>query len=216
VAYTRRGDNRRLISAWQVGPDGRKRYQGRYPADEIERMAAAPRALARLPGLEVRMPGVLCWLGELGPAEQHYEQGIALSDVRQHRCSTTLFGADLGVLCRTGGCHTLWLLGYPDQALGRGREGLARARSRAYPFILAPPISSTPRPCWTNSADPASRRCRRRLNCRRPRWTSIIRRQASAYGPSPRRSSASRPTGRARMGPGRRTSDHPARPARPP
>ena len=27
VAYTWRGDNRRLISAWKVGPDGRKRYQ---------------------------------------------------------------------------------------------------------------------------------------------------------------------------------------------
>ena len=27
VAYTWRGDNRRLISAWKVGPDGRTRYQ---------------------------------------------------------------------------------------------------------------------------------------------------------------------------------------------
>jgi hypothetical protein len=27
VAYTWRGENRRLISAWKVGPDGRKRYQ---------------------------------------------------------------------------------------------------------------------------------------------------------------------------------------------
>jgi class 3 adenylate cyclase/predicted ATPase len=83
------------------------------------------------------MGGVLCWLGELGRAEQHYEQGVLLSDMRQDRCRTPLFGADLGVLCRTGGCHTLWLLGHPDQALGRSREGLARARSRAYPFILA-------------------------------------------------------------------------------
>ncbi len=81
--------------------------------------------------------GVLCWLGEIGPAEEHYKRGIALSDV-QHQCRpVTLFGSDLGVLCRTGGCHTLWLLGYPDQALGRSREGLAGARSRDYPFILA-------------------------------------------------------------------------------
>ena len=27
VAYTWRGSNRRLISAWKVGPDGRRRYQ---------------------------------------------------------------------------------------------------------------------------------------------------------------------------------------------
>ena len=27
VAYTWRGANRRLISAWKVGPDGRRRYQ---------------------------------------------------------------------------------------------------------------------------------------------------------------------------------------------
>jgi class 3 adenylate cyclase/predicted ATPase len=81
--------------------------------------------------------GVLCWLGEIGPAEEHYKQGIALSNVQQQRRPVTLFGSDLGVLCRTGGCHTLWLLGYPDQALGRSREGLAGARSRDYPFILA-------------------------------------------------------------------------------
>jgi len=27
VAYTWRGENRRLISAWRVGPDGRRRYE---------------------------------------------------------------------------------------------------------------------------------------------------------------------------------------------
>ena len=27
VAYAWRGDNRRLISAWKVGPDGKRRYQ---------------------------------------------------------------------------------------------------------------------------------------------------------------------------------------------
>jgi uncharacterized DUF497 family protein len=27
VAYTWRGGNRRLISAWKVGPDGQRRYQ---------------------------------------------------------------------------------------------------------------------------------------------------------------------------------------------
>jgi class 3 adenylate cyclase/predicted ATPase len=81
--------------------------------------------------------GVLCWLGEIGSAEEHYKRGIALSDQEPSCRPVTLFGSDLGVLCRTGGCHTLWLLGYPDQALHRSRDGLTLARGREHPFILA-------------------------------------------------------------------------------
>jgi predicted ATPase len=47
------------------------------------------------------------------------------------------FGQDPGVACYTYDALALWLLGYPDQALHRSREGLALAQQLAHPFSLA-------------------------------------------------------------------------------
>ena len=79
----------------------------------------------------------LC-LGEFRAARSHMEQGIALYDPRRH--STLAFrygGYDPGMACRCLGGHALWYLGYPDQALGLSREGLALARELSHPPSLA-------------------------------------------------------------------------------
>src|SRR5262249_33839393 len=54
----------------------------------------------------------LCWLGELVPAREHLEQGIALYDPQQHRSHAFLYGQDPGVACLTFAARALWLLGY--------------------------------------------------------------------------------------------------------
>jgi predicted ATPase len=52
-----------------------------------------------------------------------------------------LFGTDLGVFCRSWTSHTLWHLGYPDQALTLSRTALAQARELLHPFSLALALS---------------------------------------------------------------------------
>jgi predicted ATPase len=76
-------------------------------------------------------------LGALPAARQHMEECIARYIPDQ--CSTLAFrtGFDLGVGCRIYTALTLWLLGYPAQALIRLHEALALAHDLAHPYSLA-------------------------------------------------------------------------------
>lgn len=76
-------------------------------------------------------------LAELIPAREHLERGIALFDPQKHHSHTYLYGADPGVAYSSQLAWLLWLLGYPDQALDRMQQALARAREFAHPFSLA-------------------------------------------------------------------------------
>jgi class 3 adenylate cyclase/predicted ATPase len=77
-------------------------------------------------------------LGELRYAREHFEQGHALYDPRRHRQHAFLYaGHDPGVCCGTHAARTLWLQGYPDQALGKSQDALGLARELSHPFSLA-------------------------------------------------------------------------------
>ncbi len=78
----------------------------------------------------------LNYLGEFAAAQAHFGQGIALYDPQRHRAHTVRYGQDPGVICRAYAGVTLWLLGYPDQALQRSHEALTLARELAHPFSL--------------------------------------------------------------------------------
>jgi tetratricopeptide (TPR) repeat protein len=78
------------------------------------------------------------FLGELAEARAHLEQSLTLYDPQQHQHRSFLqAGEDLHVFCLARLANILWYLGYPDQALRRGREALARARERSSPYSLA-------------------------------------------------------------------------------
>jgi predicted ATPase len=81
----------------------------------------------------------LLFQAELTPARAHLEQAITLYDSQQHRplVSPSGFPGDLGVFCRCFVAHTLWHLGYPDQALQRLHESLTLAQNLAHPFSRA-------------------------------------------------------------------------------
>ncbi|MDA2921126.1 tetratricopeptide repeat protein, partial [Desulfobacterota bacterium AH_259_B03_O07] len=79
----------------------------------------------------------LFWLGELIPARDHLEQGIALYGPRQHRSHAFIYGQDPGVFCLSYLARALWFLGYPDQALDRINETLSMAQELSHPFSLA-------------------------------------------------------------------------------
>jgi DNA-binding SARP family transcriptional activator/predicted ATPase len=78
----------------------------------------------------------LYWLGEFAPAQEHFEQSMALYDPRQHRSHVLLFGQDQGVTCLAYQAWNLWQLGYPDQALKRSRDALTLAKELAHPHSL--------------------------------------------------------------------------------
>jgi predicted ATPase len=79
----------------------------------------------------------LTMLGALEPAITHWEQTFALYDPQQHQVLTSLLSADPGVFSLAFASHTLWLRGYPDQALMRSRQALELAQHLSHPFSLA-------------------------------------------------------------------------------
>jgi len=82
--------------------------------------------------------GFTCFcLGELLPARSHLEKGIEHYDPAQRRSPVFWSGQDPGVACRVYSALTLYLLGYPDQALVRAHDGLALATELAHPFSEA-------------------------------------------------------------------------------
>jgi predicted ATPase len=76
-------------------------------------------------------------LGEFAAARALFEQGATLYDPQQHRSLAFHYGQDSGVICLGLGAFTLWMLGYPEQALKRMDEGLTLARELSHPFSLA-------------------------------------------------------------------------------
>ena len=77
------------------------------------------------------------FLGALPAARQHLEEGIARYTSDQRRAPLFRMGHDPGVACRVHAAQTLWVLGYPDQALARIREALALAHELSHPYSLA-------------------------------------------------------------------------------
>jgi TolB-like protein/predicted ATPase len=77
-------------------------------------------------------------VGDWASARTHLDQAIAHYDPGEHRTHAFLYGGhDPCVCCLGFAAKSLWMLGYPEQALGRGREALALARELGHPASLA-------------------------------------------------------------------------------
>jgi predicted ATPase len=77
------------------------------------------------------------WLGALPAARQHLEEAIARYTPDQRRAPVFRMGQDPGVGCQGHAAVTLWVLGYPEQALARLHEALALAHALSHPYSLA-------------------------------------------------------------------------------
>jgi predicted ATPase len=88
-----------------------------------------------------RTLGMTLWhLGEFASAQKHCEQGIALYDadaIREAAQKLNIYVVDPWMLCRDFMALSLWLLGYPDQALKRIHETLTLARELSHSFSVA-------------------------------------------------------------------------------
>ena len=75
----------------------------------------------------------LLWLGEVAAAKHQLEQGVAAYDAERDRSHAHIYGIDPAVVCLSYAGLALWHLGYPDQAVIRGREALALAEQLSHP-----------------------------------------------------------------------------------
>jgi predicted ATPase/DNA-binding winged helix-turn-helix (wHTH) protein len=80
----------------------------------------------------------LAHVGEETRAQEHFEQAIALYQPHQHRSLAFHYGGfDPAVVGRAyAACWSLWLLGYPDQALAQSHEAITLAQGLCHPFSL--------------------------------------------------------------------------------
>jgi predicted ATPase len=83
------------------------------------------------------MGQTLFWLGEMAPAREHLDKGVAFYDPRQHRSHAFVYGQDPGAACRCSAAWPIWVLGYPDQSQQSIREALLLAQECNHPFSLA-------------------------------------------------------------------------------
>jgi class 3 adenylate cyclase/predicted ATPase len=83
-------------------------------------------------------PSLLC-MGDIREARAHLDQAIALYDPAEHRPLATRFGEDQRVAILCWRSHTLWALGYPEEALADADDALGDAREigQAATFMFA-------------------------------------------------------------------------------
>ena len=75
--------------------------------------------------------------GELVQAQDHLGRGIALSETQTHAFWMAHYGELPGILGLIFMARTLWLRGFPDQALQHAREARQIASNLSHPFSLA-------------------------------------------------------------------------------
>jgi class 3 adenylate cyclase/tetratricopeptide (TPR) repeat protein len=77
------------------------------------------------------------YTGQFDTARSHLEQGLALHRADEPRFKTFITAGHPQVLGLSQLANTLWLLGYPEQALRRNVEALAVTRRSPHPYTLA-------------------------------------------------------------------------------
>jgi class 3 adenylate cyclase/tetratricopeptide (TPR) repeat protein len=108
---------------------------------------------------------ILFFAGELTAARPHLEEGVRLYDPQRHRLHAARYtGHDPGVCCHMLTALSLWLLGYPDQAVASSEVAIEVADQIA--ILIASPSRCPSRRCSIS----AGARRRSPTRERRPSW----------------------------------------------
>ena len=81
------------------------------------------------------------WLGNLQRTQEHGERSIAFYNPQHHRSHTFFYGQVSGVHSLICLGWTLWLLGFPDQALQKTQHALTLMQEASLPYSLAATLS---------------------------------------------------------------------------
>jgi len=100
---------------------------------------AAQHGHAGLSALGHRFMGQTLWvMGAFVESRHHLEQTLELCAANHHTITSyRKFGADDRVTALIGLSRTLWILGYPDQAVAAAEQALDRARSLGFAFTTS-------------------------------------------------------------------------------
>lgn len=74
--------------------------------------------------------------GEFVQAKIHLEKAIALYGSGNQHAPRSLYWADPGIVCLSFAAEALWSLGFPQQALDKSKQAIAKARTLGHPFSL--------------------------------------------------------------------------------
>ena len=99
----------------------------------LERAQHAANSGARAAG-HMALGVSLVQAGQPSLACQHFEQSLAVYDLEQHLPLAFRYGLEIGATFNAYWAWSLWLLGYPDQALERGRQTLALLEQVKHPY----------------------------------------------------------------------------------
>ena len=99
-----------------------------WPSDE-QRLA---RGLAQLVEAEL-----IFQKGVLPHAREHLQKAVALHNPEHHKALAFQYGTDPRTICLLYETLALWVLGYPEQALQKSQEALARAEEEAHQQSLS-------------------------------------------------------------------------------
>jgi predicted ATPase/class 3 adenylate cyclase len=125
-----------LYGLWRLYAVGTRLQAAHELGEQLMSLAQSAQDPALLLEAQRALGCTMFHLGELGSARTHMEQGLALYDPRRHRLHSFLYGHDPAVSCLAYLSWTLWMFGYPDQALKRAHELLTLARELSHPFSL--------------------------------------------------------------------------------
>jgi class 3 adenylate cyclase/predicted ATPase len=116
---------------------GGKHRQARDQAEQFLHLAQRQEDTAPLVVAHRALGLPLYFMGEVVQAREHFVRSVALYDSQQHRTLAFSYAQDPGVGALLYDAFTLWILGYPDQALRRSHEACTRAEDLAHPSTLA-------------------------------------------------------------------------------
>ena len=126
-----------MFGLWRFYNTRSQLHTARELGDTLLRLGNMPTTPHSLSSPTMPWGYTWCCLGTLPAAHQHLEEGIASYTPDQRRALVFRMGQDPGIGCRAYDAWTLWLLGYPAQALARVHDALALVHELSHPFSLA-------------------------------------------------------------------------------
>jgi class 3 adenylate cyclase/tetratricopeptide (TPR) repeat protein len=125
-----------LFGLWRYYNTRSQLHTARELGDTLLRLAQHAHDPALAVVAHYALGATWMWLGALPAARQHIEAGIARYTPDQRCAPVFRMGLDPGVGCHVYAAMTLWVLGYPAQALAHLHEALALAHELSHPYSL--------------------------------------------------------------------------------
>ncbi|MDA2919111.1 AAA family ATPase [Desulfobacterota bacterium AH_259_B03_O07] len=106
-------------------------------AEELLTLAQSLQNSSFLLEAHLALGEILFWLGDPSTALDHVKQGFTLYSPQEHRSHAFVYVQDPGMSCCGYSAWTMWLMGYPDQALTKSNEAMTLAQQQSHPYSLA-------------------------------------------------------------------------------